>query len=287
VSELSPSARALIDAARPAVELTSRDRDALEVALAARLGPAVFAPTGAAGAPGSAAGAAGTKAAAGAGTKIAVGAVGAKTAMGALLAKPVAVGVLGAVAIWGGVQVTQNARTHNVHTPEASSAALAAPGAAVLPRALEPSTPSFDSLATAEALPMLPTAEPLGAAEPAGPLPVALPQSALTRPRSAALKLQAPARAPANVLGSEARLLRDALTAMQAGDGERALLLLDEHASRFPKGSMRGERMAERVLILCGLGRADVARGEASRFLSEFSETALAPRVRASCGGTR
>jgi len=88
------------------------------------------------------------------------------------------------------------------------------------------------------------------------------------------------------VLGNvseEARLLRRADDALQSGSFMYALQLLDELAVRFPSGVLAEERSAERVLVLCKLGRTDQARAEAARFLRSTPGSPLAKRITASC----
>jgi RNA polymerase sigma-70 factor (ECF subfamily) len=84
-------------------------------------------------------------------------------------------------------------------------------------------------------------------------------------------------------LGAEAQLLRDADAALRANEPARALALLDRHAASFPNGLLVEERTAERVVVLCALGRTDEARDLASKFLADHRRSPLAERVRASC----
>jgi hypothetical protein len=90
----------------------------------------------------------------------------------------------------------------------------------------------------------------------------------------------------ADALAEETRLLREADAATRAGEPSRALTLLEEHARRFPRGVLGEERDAERVLALCAAGRTADARAAGQRFLAARPGSALAGRVRASCGGT-
>lgn len=92
--------------------------------------------------------------------------------------------------------------------------------------------------------------------------------------------------APRDALAEETRLIRSAHAFVAAGDGARALSLLDEHARRFPAGVLTEEREAERVLALCAAGRTADAKRAGSAFLAARPRSALAPRVRGSCGGT-
>ena len=81
----------------------------------------------------------------------------------------------------------------------------------------------------------------------------------------------------------EVDLLRQAKEATSHGDPSRALALLDDHASRFPKSALAQERRATRVLALCAAGRAQEARREAASFLADHPQSPLAPRVRDAC----
>ncbi len=84
---------------------------------------------------------------------------------------------------------------------------------------------------------------------------------------------------------AEAELLRHADAARQAGDPSSALALLEEHRSRFANGMLVQEREAERVILLCALGRHDDARAAGYAFLRNWPRSPLASRVQGSCGG--
>jgi RNA polymerase sigma-70 factor (ECF subfamily) len=84
-------------------------------------------------------------------------------------------------------------------------------------------------------------------------------------------------------LESETRLLRDADFELRTGHPDGALALLDRHAALFPHGTLVEERMVERVLVLCALGRGAEAEAEGALFLRERPRSLLADRVRASC----
>jgi RNA polymerase sigma-70 factor (ECF subfamily) len=86
-------------------------------------------------------------------------------------------------------------------------------------------------------------------------------------------------------VAAEAELLRQAEVARKAGDAPHALALLDEHRTRFANGVLVPEREAERVVVLCALGRAGEARSAAAAFLRDWPRSPLAGRVRATCGG--
>ena len=92
------------------------------------------------------------------------------------------------------------------------------------------------------------------------------------------------AQTTASTIEAETRVVRAGVAALHAGDPARALVLFDEHARAYPTGVLAEERRAERVMVLCELGRATEARTAARAFLREHPQSPLSPRVRASCG---
>lgn len=95
-----------------------------------------------------------------------------------------------------------------------------------------------------------------------------------------------PARtAEVDDLHAELDLMQRALTAQRAGKHARALQLLDDHARRFPHGTMVGERMLVRATSLCALGRTQQARDEADKVAKGSATKHLAPRAAKICPG--
>jgi hypothetical protein len=88
------------------------------------------------------------------------------------------------------------------------------------------------------------------------------------------------AHAPADAL-EEARLVGALDAALRSGDGPRALSLADEHARRFPHGSLADEREAGRVLARCMTG-ARAASG-ADAFLAAHPRSPMRGRILATC----
>jgi hypothetical protein len=275
MTQLDPSAKALLDAARNAAEPTAEDQAATQADLERHLGAAAFVlPAGAATSAtvGTAKAVAGTKLVASAGAKTAIGSV--------LLAKPVVFAV--------GTVVTMGLAWSVVQANRPPSVAGSSPAPTYVPTyglesngpraALTPAAP----LATTEAM----TAETAPAAL-AGPTEgtfVTRRVPAWVPPPPESSTKSPPAKGK---LGDEAHLLQQVFGAMQHGQPQRALDLLDEHAARFPLGSMRAESSAERVLALCSIGRTDEARTEARRFFLDYPDAPLSERVRSSCAGTR
>ncbi len=105
---------------------------------------------------------------------------------------------------------------------------------------------------------------------PATPAPSTSPTSPRPRPaREVADGLeqghQRSAARSEDALAAEARLLGAVQSALDSGDGARALALLDEHDGRFPAGVLNPESGALRVQALCAAGRVEEARAAAAR----------------------
>jgi hypothetical protein len=99
---------------------------------------------------------------------------------------------------------------------------------------------------------------------------------------TAAESTRASERAPAN-LGAETELLESAQRELAAGQGERALQLLEHHEQRFPSAALSEERTFARVIALCQLGRSADARAAAETFLRAAPRSPLVPRLLKSC----
>jgi len=254
VSELGPEAKALLDLARGADDPSGADRARVRSAVAARV------------AIGAAAGAAVTAATT---TSVA----GAGAAAGAVAA-PLGLGMKILFAIGAAAAVGMGAVTYVDSKPPAPRPSATA--SQVAPR--DPPR---------AALPSATSAQPPRAPAPS---PSQEPEPAPSVSATARVSPSAPAAAPSSSVPSvtrEVELLAEAQSAINAGDGARALVLLDEHARRFPSGAMSQEREAARVFALCALGRTGEARAAAERFLSAFPTSPQAARVRASCGAPK
>lgn len=279
MSDMSPDAKSLLDAARDGDEPTGADDARTRRALVAQLGVGLtIAASTTATTSAAAAGAAG----AGAGVGGAV--VGASSA-GVLIAK-VIVGIAVVGGIGAGGASLYRSRSPEISAPPAVSVATAAPRSrataaapapqmqiAPAPLTTTPPTRALPATAAAAAAPATATATPMATANTA-PSPTVL----FPRP------VPKPAPPTVSTLDDETRLVRDADAALRGGDAARALTLLDEHARLFPSGVLAEERAAERVLALCALGRTGEARTAAATFLRDRPLSPLATRVRSSCG---
>jgi hypothetical protein len=67
--------------------------------------------------------------------------------------------------------------------------------------------------------------------------------------------------------------------AIVRGQPAAGLSLLDDHASRFPRGQLAEERDALRIQALAALGRRDEALGRAVRFRRAYPQSLLLPAI--------
>lgn len=84
-------------------------------------------------------------------------------------------------------------------------------------------------------------------------------------------------------LAAELALLRDADSALSAGQPTRALALLGEHARRFPRGQMVPERLLQKAIALCKLGKRDKSRAQVDKLLRAYPTTPLRARASEVC----
>jgi hypothetical protein len=92
------------------------------------------------------------------------------------------------------------------------------------------------------------------------------------------VKPSIPPQAPSS-LEQQLRLLDEARMALDAHAAPRALQALDEHAERFPSGSMRIEADALRIETWLALGRKEEARALGRSFLAAHPRSPTALRV--------
>jgi hypothetical protein len=84
-------------------------------------------------------------------------------------------------------------------------------------------------------------------------------------------------------LEGEVRLLEEADADLRRGDAEAALARLNEHAARYPSGTLADEREGVRAIALCRSGRLAEGKAAADRFLAAARKSSLATRVRTAC----
>jgi len=84
-------------------------------------------------------------------------------------------------------------------------------------------------------------------------------------------------------IDEEVRLVKGAQAALQAGDTQRALQLLDKDAARFPVGKLASVRQVAHMTALCQAGQAERVRQEATSFLAKNPSSAFSERVKTIC----
>ena len=272
MSDLTPDDENLLDLARGGLLPTETDRSRVNRKLLAQLGAgttATFLSTSSA-------------------ASSAAGLGGTLVTMKTVLVLIVSAGLIG-----GAVVVTRpsprpptlSSHTSIVDVPPSINASPAAPAVAQPPPLPSP-VPT----------PVTPTA-PLPATTPAAPQVQArasnvvtpVPPPAVTAPPEEPIAPVSPSAAPSlpamSDVSEEARLLRRADETLRAGDAPQALSFLQSYEASFPNGVLAPEHEAERVEVLCALGRTAEARALGATFLRERPRSPLVARVRASCAG--
>jgi len=280
MTELSPRARELLDAARHADDPTDEARAQVRAALFAKLGL----PPGPGGSGPSAAGSEGAGATAGQGLAGAGLAGKASSAVGvkALLAVLAVGAITGVVIVRGPAPDRQPAQAPrseplrsgpaSVARPEASDPVIAEVTAS--PVAVAPD-PGYEAAASSPVQPrprrqaMAPTAR--GSVSPAAGDEDSAGEVLPARPETA------------GDLRSEHALLRRARTSLRKRDATDALQAVHEHARRYPDGALAQERDVLEILALCANERRDEARAKATSFAERFPGSPLAARLRDSC----
>jgi hypothetical protein len=75
--------------------------------------------------------------------------------------------------------------------------------------------------------------------------------------------------------------MRSAHNAYASHEFANALVLVSEHARRFPRGLLAEEREALRVRCLLAAGRTSEAQRAAAAFPKRFPRSVLVPRIQA------
>jgi TolA-binding protein len=89
----------------------------------------------------------------------------------------------------------------------------------------------------------------------------------------------APTPTPTSIT-AELNAIDAARSAVAAGDGARALELLDDHARRFPRGRLQLEAEVLRIEALARSGKAAVAKQRAKAFVERHPNSVFTPRVK-------
>lgn len=112
-------------------------------------------------------------------------------------------------------------------------------------------------------------------------IPPAHPASAAPVPTVPAMHASAQIASESS-LSAERLVLDRARSALTAGDGARALALLDEHARRFSRPQLGEEREALAIQAMILSGRYDDARMRAARFRASAPNSLFLPAIDAS-----
>jgi hypothetical protein len=145
----------------------------------------------------------------------------------------------------------------------------------------EPPATSAKTAAAQVATATTPAAMEPQLAAPAAPEPgVAAREQAAPAGRRAAPRRAADGRPS---LAAELELLHRAQAAWRAREAARALAIVDEHRTRYPRSELRLEREALQVLALCELGRKHDAARVARALLARDPNTPLRASIEQSC----
>lgn len=119
------------------------------------------------------------------------------------------------------------------------------------------------------------------------PAPIPPPTPAAVEPSPAAVVPAPTPRRPAasaeDPMLAELRAVQTAQRALSRHDGPAALRTLAALDRTHPRGNLREERDALRVLAMCAAGRVDDARAAAAVFLSRHPGSPQAARVQGAC----
>jgi len=140
----------------------------------------------------------------------------------------------------------------------------------------------------ASAVNVAPEPTPLGSALPEVAPPVLSPASALAAGSASSRPGDAPRAARSrDSLAGEVALLSRAETELRAGRPGKALLALNEHQRKFPRGALAEERTAARIQALCALGRSDEADAQLKQLQHISPNSAHQERARQVCRDQR
>ena len=88
---------------------------------------------------------------------------------------------------------------------------------------------------------------------------------------------------PSTDLARQTQLLREASAALDGGEPQRALRLVESYTRDFGEGALLDLAAALRIEALCALDRTQQGRAEAAAFLRDQAQSPAAARVRRSC----
>jgi hypothetical protein len=111
------------------------------------------------------------------------------------------------------------------------------------------------------------------------PAPALPPPPAAAAPHEPAARFVKRAPAVEEDLAAERAQLESARRALLQRDYAAALLAVDSHAARFPRGALAEERESLRIQAMAGAGRRDEAAQLADRFRTRYPASIFGPAV--------
>jgi hypothetical protein len=167
----------------------------------------------------------------------------------------------------------------------AAALAIGVAGAVVSLRVRAAHGPSATPSSVPSNQQLVPLSERPVPAVPEQPEPTPTPLAPQRSASAEVSRRSAPASAIQESYAAELDLLHRAQVGYASGDFATALLLLSEHARRFPNGRLAEEREALRVRSLSGSGRTLEAQRAAAAFAARFPRSVLLPRTAAAGAG--
>jgi hypothetical protein len=181
-----------------------------------------------------------------------------------------------------------------VHS-SASEPAAVTPGNVALAAPVDAPSPAAETLTSPHQLPEAPIAAPAvpstfatSTSQANAPRKVEGARGGGAKDRPTAIVDEPPAghRPAADSLGAEMRLVGEGQTALKAGNLALARRDVDEHARSFPHGHLREERLVLDVLLLCAEGQTERARRKADELVTAYPRSSHLEVLRGSCAGS-
>lgn len=286
MSELSPAARALIDAAKNADAPSAEDKLRVQDSLYAKLGisAAAAASTGAASAGGNPGPSSLLNASSATTAGAGAGGVGLATKIGLAVVAIAGLTVGGYYATRGGGSDKPNGQAPSAAlTKPAGDERVTTPSPRPSGGRVGEGGPKVRANANTKTETETETDSGTDSEKPVvAPKPKSHPRHLAHKRRVAAPKK--PKLSPMDRLRAEKKLISQAQATLRDGDATRTLQLLAVHASKFPNGILVANRYGLRVLALCKLGRTEEAKRTATIFLRRWPRYPMADRIRHSCG---
>ncbi len=129
-----------------------------------------------------------------------------------------------------------------------------------------------------------PSAGPSATTDTASAAPGGSEKPTAQAPRNPSFATAEPTAEAVDPLQEEAKLLAAAHAELSRGNAGAALVILDQHAARFPRGTLAPERRATRAMALCKAGRTDEGKRELAALYGADSKSPMAQKIDRACG---